>query len=442
MLINNLIILRTLYFYCTYCSVKSSRYLIKKYGISFNKIIVSLLRSNISLIIGWLQVKSIISLKSFIPMLLLKPQKQDKVLLRTIDDCAPKSSFLRNSNNSKYLYYCHLNRGDNHYQYYIRTANFIQDQLSNNNKELFSWFRFIKEKETISNKNTVNIIVSPSHFSNEAFVSAINQHVFEGKAYIINFDVKKEFRSSFEAKYSNYKVMFELALNDYPHFDKIVNFYFIDDNIVTGDTYHRTKSLIGFYEEEEYRFLISNSVDISSRNKQFVFDNIINYSEDPKNKKPFINIKFGRNYPTEKDSKSKVADDFTVKQIRILGNDVHYNLWKDQITQLTTKNATYKKLFEQIKLIKEDCEQKCIIIGEAIDEKQKEIFQLLDGLNFSNKEKTPIWCEGHLPLRSITISPSINEEQVFNMLNHYCKHGKYWLKYVKINKSTIPYRST
>jgi len=199
---------------------------------------------------------------------------------------------------------------------------------------------------------------------------------------------------------------------------------------------------VGFYEEEEYRFLISNSVDISSRNKQFVFDNIINYSEDPKNKKPFINIKFGRNYPTEKDSKSKVADDFTVKQIRILGNDVHYNLWKDLITQLTTKNATYKKLFEQIKLIKEDCEQKCIIIGEAIDEKQKEIFQLLDGLNFSNKEKTPIWCEGHLPLRSITISPSINEEQVFNMLNHYCKHGKYWLKYVKINKSTIPYRST
>jgi len=181
---------------------------------------------------------------STVPMLLLKPQKQDKVLLRTIDDCAPKSSFLRNSNNSKYLYYCHLNRGDNHYQYYIRTANFIQDQLSNNNKELFSWFRFIKEKETISNKNTVNIIVSPSHFSNEAFVSAINQHVFEGKAYIINFDVKKEFRSSFEAKYSNYKVMFELALNDYPHFDKIVNFYFIDDNIVTGATYHRTKSLI------------------------------------------------------------------------------------------------------------------------------------------------------------------------------------------------------
>lgn len=181
---------------------------------------------------------------STVPMLLLKPQKQDKVLIRTIDDRAPKSSFLRNCNNSKYLYYCHLNRGDNHYQYYIRTANFIQDQLSNNNEELFSWFRFIKDKETITNKNTVNIIVSPSHFSNEAFVSAINQYVFDGKAYIINFDVKKEFRSSFEAKYSNYKVMFELALNDYPHFDKIVNFYFIDDNIVTGATYHRTKSLI------------------------------------------------------------------------------------------------------------------------------------------------------------------------------------------------------
>lgn len=199
---------------------------------------------------------------------------------------------------------------------------------------------------------------------------------------------------------------------------------------------------VGFYEEEEYRLLISNLVDISSRNKQFVFDNIINYSEDPKNKKPFINIKFGRNYPIEKDASVKITDKLNVKQIRILGDDVHYNLWKNQITQLTSKNVTYKKLFEQIKLIKEDCEQKCVIIGEAMDEKQKEIFCLLDGLNFSNKEKTPIWCEGHLPLRSITISPSINEDQVFNMLNHYCKHGQYWLKYVEIKKSTIPYRST
>ena len=55
-------------------------------------------------------------------------------------------------------------------------------------------------------------------------------------------------------------------------------------------------------------------------------------------------------------------------------------------------------------------------------------------------ERIKIWCEGHLPIRSIRVSPCENQEQVIRSLRHYCKHKKYWLKYVDVVGSLIPYR--
>lgn len=90
----------------------------------------------------------------------------------------------------------------------------------------------------------INIIVSPQHFSNESLVATVNDRVFGGEAYIINFDVKKEFRDSFVAKFQNYRSSLEMLCQDGGTVNLKLNFYFVDDIILTGSTFNRARSLI------------------------------------------------------------------------------------------------------------------------------------------------------------------------------------------------------
>ena len=90
----------------------------------------------------------------------------------------------------------------------------------------------------------IDIIVSPQHFSNESLVAAVNDRVFGGEAYIINFDVKKEFRDSFVAKFQNYRSALETLHQYGGNVDLSLNFYYVDDIILTGSTFNRARSLI------------------------------------------------------------------------------------------------------------------------------------------------------------------------------------------------------
>lgn len=181
---------------------------------------------------------------STVPMTLIKPKSNNNFVYKIHGNCDAKCSFLDNINNKKYLYYCHLNRNGNHHQYYIRTANFVQDNLYAES-ELCQWLLNIKNLEEKNfTSNTINIIICPSHFSNESFASAVNQYIFNNQAYIISLDMKKEFRDSFEAKFSNYKTMLEIIQYEMPEVAININFYYVDDHIVSGATFQRAKSLI------------------------------------------------------------------------------------------------------------------------------------------------------------------------------------------------------
>lgn len=87
--------------------------------------------------------------------------------------------------------------------------------------------------------------------------------------------------------------------------------------------------------------------------------------------------------------------------------------------------------------VKEDA----IILSDC--ENQGQVFeQLHKALHTEFGEKAPkIWCEGHLPIRSITIAPNRDAERVRESIEHYCKHKAHWLKDVEIKTSKIPYRS-
>lgn len=84
-----------------------------------------------------------------------------------------------------------------------------------------------------------------------------------------------------------------------------------------------------------------------------------------------------------------------------------------------------------------------VIISQG--DNQKEIFEVVHRTvqTFNEKENTKIsvWCEGHLPLRKITVGPCPNQKNIIEAIRHYCKHT-YWLMDVEIIASTIPYRKS
>ena len=194
-----------------------------------------------------------------------------KTLLST--DEIPAIDFFQRDRDGKflfrnYLYYGHTVRGEHHFLYYIRTNHLFADIIAGNisGEDDFNAFnvfddycRVIRKKihEKIKNEsngckdredgeiecqdNVIHIIVSPSHFSSKMFCNAINKHVFDFKAHVISFDPQKEYRSSFETKYSNYAYFVEQTRSKQK---KKLCFYYVDDQIITGSNFYRMTSLI------------------------------------------------------------------------------------------------------------------------------------------------------------------------------------------------------
>ena len=79
----------------------------------------------------------------------------------------------------------------------------------------------------------------------------------------------------------------------------------------------------------------------------------------------------------------------------------------------------------------------CVFISQGKDQEEihKIVYQAVK--DFDGEIK--VWCEGHLPIRSITVGPCENQEEVAESISYYCRHT-YWLKDVTIRKSGIPFR--
>lgn len=82
-----------------------------------------------------------------------------------------------------------------------------------------------------------------------------------------------------------------------------------------------------------------------------------------------------------------------------------------------------------------------IYIGTGSDENQEKVFMDVRRLvkNSSVSEECKVWCEGHWPVRSIMIGPSPNQSIIAESVAHFLK-SKYWLSYVDVKCSAIPYR--
>lgn len=149
----------------------------------------------------------------------------------------------------RYLYYSHIERGGHHFRYYVRTSAFLNYSLEQ--KVFDDYCKAIRETLPENLEDYVHVLISPHHFSNDRFPHEINRRVFKNMAHEIAFDPRREFRSNFETKYSNYAYVLEQIsrINDEnPQSERKpqpqVHFYYVDDEIITGSTFYRAKSFV------------------------------------------------------------------------------------------------------------------------------------------------------------------------------------------------------
>ena len=170
---------------------------------------------------------------SVIPTLLYRLEDEPTESTRTFE-----YNFLNNLRKGNFVYAEHLKRKGNHYQYFLRLAHIYAAHKA----DIIDWLKLIMADNDFAEMNkrwcngdSINIIVSPQQNSSNGFVDDVNQIIFGGRAHTIVFDIRKEYRKSFIAKYS--------FLKDHLN-NRELNFFYVADHIIAGTTYNRTQSLI------------------------------------------------------------------------------------------------------------------------------------------------------------------------------------------------------
>ena len=193
---------------------------------------------------------------SVVPMLQLG---QKLPLKPIIVDSIKKTEIDRNLKRvwriSEFTSHHHIYRGNNHYQFYLDAPGFL-NAYSNDPDGDISVSKYLEGIRDISkeNNNTIvyNYIVAPSHKTNVAWVNMVYSKVFTNNsddyrnefngARVLYFDVAKEYRSNFKAKYSDFVQSFSNILKHNSEYE--IRFHFVDETITTGSRLLRAADLI------------------------------------------------------------------------------------------------------------------------------------------------------------------------------------------------------
>ena len=197
---------------------------------------------------------------SVVPMIMYGRNNEhtSEPYVESFDDTVKKLAPLREG-----LCYGHVVRNeDNHYEYYFQTDK-VMDAVLGNGTVFKEWLHGADDESIIKVENsgirnlslaeklkpaegviTYDFIVAPLHETNASFVHEINK-VINAKQ-IIWLDIKREYRSNIETKYSNLRVVYDnLTRNKkLSNTDAEIRFHFIDDAINSGSSFFRARGLL------------------------------------------------------------------------------------------------------------------------------------------------------------------------------------------------------
>ena len=151
--------------------------------------------------------------------------------------------------------YGHFRRENNHFQFYLET----QSYFNKVSKMLPQWLINLREQDSeVCNpsKPMLNIIFSPEHTTNVGFAQYVNNYYFMGSAEIVCINEDKEFRSNFKCEHMALIHTIEDLLNGASEkWDLPIRFYFVDDTIISGDTFHKANSFLRSLIPAQYQNL-------------------------------------------------------------------------------------------------------------------------------------------------------------------------------------------
>lgn len=218
----------------------------------------------------------------------------------------------------------------------------------------------------------------------------------------------------------------------------------------------------GFIEEKEWRIIISETFNNIDSNE---FKKCIKFEKYEHLKIPYLIVKAGNSELEKFPSKVKlqIFEQNMKHTIMSAFNDINSKR-KDKIEVVDCYNGVVDSEYclgctRSVKMYDIHNDSQCVECKNSNDylgidtsinsititqgKDQKEVFELIDTyVNKLNLKNIKIWCEGHLPLRSVTVSPCENREYVSENIKNYFKNSdNYWLRYVDVKKSKIPFRS-
>lgn len=188
----------------------------------------------------------------------------------------------------------------------------------------------------------------------------------------------------------------------------------------------------GFEEEREVRLVFI----VDEINAEYMVD----YLADKGMMRPYIRVEVGN-------AKKKQADECTIEYYKVPKGIIGKikNMLKSgyfEIIDTHNKTKKIKITFREIDFKRAKNDQGHIFIESC--KYQKYIFQMVDkyvsAYNIYSKKKICIWCDGFLPIRGITVGPSSDAQDLSESIAHKIKK-KYWMKYVDVDVSGIPYRN-
>ncbi len=161
-------------------------------------------------------------------MPLLEFTKGDPFFIKdTFFDTIPKKKIVSHSNEHNVqikwfdsINFGHVERGSNHFLYYINTIKFFNQ---NRDKIQTYLFEYVSKKVNYDRHKKI-VLLTSSHDTNNNFVAMVNQEVFENEAIVLSFN-KSRGESNFHDLFS-YK--------DFKWDD--VEVYFVDDSIASSYT--------------------------------------------------------------------------------------------------------------------------------------------------------------------------------------------------------------
>lgn len=138
--------------------------------------------------------------------------------------------------------YGHISKGNNHYQYYVKTRVYFQQER----EEIAAWLKKLRRQAVergeplVTSPTCINVLIIPQQVDNVEFSQYVYEYYFQGSAECVIINTEKEFRSNLCAEYSGLFRRLQAVKDP----ETNIKFHYIDISIRSGSSFNRAMSLV------------------------------------------------------------------------------------------------------------------------------------------------------------------------------------------------------